>query len=182
MKLRSPFLIFVVVFGTLTGCKTSQSHRAAAESAAMERVFGADVAAYKQTLGTLRNNNSTPAPASIVSQYTTALRNISYADVPNEFHYAYMEHIHAWESMQVVLQRKPDKGDLSMLIGLVAAVSGPVQMAVPALLGGAKTADRNSRQVDEEKRAASEQIRFSWNKIELLAVKHGTKLPQPPSE
>ena len=180
MKVSLIALAWLLVIAT--GCRTSAIKGPNDQVSAIERVLSADVAAYKQTVGMAGNKNSASTTAVLVGRYASALREISFAGVPNEFHYAYMEHIHAWEGMHILLQRQPEKGDLSMLLGLAGLASGQAHVGLPALLGSVSASDRNSRQLNTEKRAASDEIRLTWNKIELLAVGSGAKLPKAPVE
>ena len=118
----------------------------------------------------------------MVRTYTTRLREISFEKVPNEFHYAYMEHIHAWEEMRSLLEKSPTNGDASVLLGLLGIAAGQPKLGVPALVSGVQANASSKSKQDAERQVASDQIRQTWNKIELLVVKYGAKIPKAGGE
>src|SRR5437867_12957855 len=121
MKPHAFLSLLAILLAPICGCETPQPQPPKTDAVAIRRVFAADRAAYDDAFGE-REDGRKRSATSRVGEYASALRNISFADVPNEFHYAYMEHIHAWESLQVALQRKPEKNDLSIILGLATAV------------------------------------------------------------
>ena len=138
------------------------------DSVSIERVLKADKATNKGVTS--------------VAQIVTNMRAIELAGYPNDFRAAYLAHIHAWEALASVEQEVRVFQDeynsaLGMAESFIQGFLGGLTLGAIDPFGKAKEGTAAQSDLRQHYKAAAEQIRDTYNRVEESAVGHGAKLP-----
>jgi hypothetical protein len=119
--------------------------------ASIRKALSEDVALSRQLSG---NRPITECDAKIIQTYAQGLRRIDMSRCPRDFQLAYLDHIHAWES----LARSRASFDL---LGFV--IESYLRKTIPT--------------IPDEKPIHNE-ITKTWDKIERIAISYGVRVPE----
>lgn len=161
-----------------------EREKAAAEKAAAEareRARVAEEKAAKERVRTsietvLREDARAPKGAISVAGIVERMRDIDLSRCPEDFRLAYLDHIHAWESMRDVERdaiafRNEANSDGVMVESFIRGMLGDP-------LGKAKEIGAAQSELQREYQAARSEIRESFGRVEDIAVQNGANLPR----
>ena len=101
------------------------------------------------------------------------MRQIDISECPRDFSVAYIKHIHAWEEgarVQRARKQLKKQGLVAITTGLIAASLGIPFFEFDDILN----ADKELNALGQR---ASDNIRTTFNEVEILAVSYGGTLP-----
>ena len=125
---------------------------------AIERVLGEDKAFSKRIAKDVQSGSS---PLEAVEAYSLKMRRIDTSDCPEDFRVAFLRHAQAWRSLVVEGKAQPSSVVEALVQGFVNGLHGELD-------GGAH---RYLRARD----AREQEIKATWEDVELLVVKYGAK-------
>jgi len=148
---RRPLLVGGLIFSVCLLITLIYVGRLAVMAGAIGRALAADVALSRRIFA---NRSMTDSDAETIQAYTQGLRGIDMSHCPRDFQLAYLDHIHAWES----LARSPDPLNLNFLIDLLVFKKLP---NIP------------------DDQPIYDEIARTWNEIERIALSYGVRVPEP---
>ena len=151
MKRRVFFTVgVIVVISLVTSIAISVYflHRASIAKSIRD-VLEADKALHRQVFA--RASFET-YPAEMISAYTQGLRQIDMSDCPTGLQLAYLDHIHAWESLA--------RARGSVVRNLIFSL---LQQTIPTL---------------PDEQPIRDEIARTWNEVERIALSYGAELSE----
>ena len=148
---RRPLLVGGLIFSVCFLIALIYVGRRAAMAGAIHRALSADVALSRRIFA---NRSMTDSDAETIQAYTQGLRGIDMSHCPRDFQLAYLDHIHACES----LARAPDPLNLRFLIDLLVLKKLP---NIP------------------DDQPIHDEIARTWNEIERIALSYGVRVSEP---
>ena len=148
MKRRVFFTVGVIVVVCAVSCLVISAHflYRARTAKAIRKVLEADKALHRQVFAEAQHGT---AGAETVSAYTQGLRQLDMADCPTDFRLAYLDHIHAWESLARSRSHVITDVIRSLLMGTIPSIS------------------------DEQ--PIREEIARTWDEVERIALSYGVE-------
>ena len=124
----------------------------------------------------LREDKATGAGATSVAQVAERMRAIDFDGCPNDFRAAYLAHIHAWEMMamvesQAAALKAEDESGAAMMESFIRGFLGDP-------FGKANESAQAENQLQRDYRTAAQQVKFTFDHVEEVAVAHGARLPR----
>jgi hypothetical protein len=145
-----------------------ERERVAAEKAARERVR-ANIEMV------LREDARIPGGARNVAEIATRMRDIDLSGCPEDFRLAYLDHIHAWETMRdverdAIALRKEANSDGVMVESFIRGMLGDP-------FGKANEISAAQSQILRDYKAARSEIKETFDRVEDIAVRNAANLP-----
>jgi len=152
-----------------------------AEQEAQERRKLAEERAEKAQIKTsiervLQEDARAPRGAESVAEIVSRMRDIDTSGCPDDFRLAYMNHIHAWESMRQVESdaiafKKAANSDGVAVEAFIRGMLGDP-------LGEANKIEAVQTELQREYQAAHSEIKATFNRVEDIAVQNEADLPR----
>ena len=138
------FCICLMVVGIYFG-------RRAKTMSAIRTALLADIALNKEIFG---GRSTADCDAKTIHAYAQGLREIDMSDCPRDFQLAYLDHLHAWES----LARTRGSVDL---VGFV--IKSLVTKSLPNI---------------PDEQPIHDEIARTWDEVERIALSYGVRMPE----